>query len=94
MNIQDKIIDGKKIAEDMKKEIAAEVADMVDHGKPAPHLAALLVGDDGASKTYVANKEKSCQLVGMTSSVYRLPETASASRRSGSILIAATWSRR
>ena len=77
MNIQNKIIDGKKIAEDMKKEIAAEVADMVDHGKPAPHLAALLVGDDGASKTYVANKEKSCQLVGMTSSVYRLPDTAS-----------------
>lgn len=47
---------------------------MIDHGKPAPHLAAVIVGEDGASKTYVASKEKACHSVGMTSSVYRLPE--------------------
>ena len=69
----DKIIDGKAIADAMKKEIAAEVAGMLDKGMDAPHLAAVIVGEDGASKTYVASKEKACQSVGMTSSVYRLP---------------------
>ena len=69
----EKIIDGKLIAEQIKREIAAEVADMIDHGKNAPHLAAVIVGEDGASQTYVASKEKACHSVGMTSSVYRLP---------------------
>ena len=68
-----KIIDGKLISDQIKKEIAAEVADMIDHGKPAPHLAAVIVGEDGASQTYVASKEKACHSVGMTSSVNRLP---------------------
>jgi len=68
-----KIIDGKAISEQIKKEIAAEVADRIDHGKNAPHLAAVIVGEDGASQTYVASKEKACHSVGMTSSVYRLP---------------------
>ena len=67
-----KIIDGKLVAEAMKKEITAEVADMIDKGIGAPHLAAVIVGDDGASLTYVASKEKACQKVGMISSVYRL----------------------
>lgn len=70
-----KIIDGKAISEQIKREIAAEVANMIDHGQNAPHLAAVIVGDDGASKTYVASKEKACHSVGMTSSVYRLPES-------------------
>ena len=69
-----KIIDGKLVAETMKKEIAAEVAAMLDKGLSAPHLAAVLVGDDGASITYVNSKEKACRSVGMTSSIYRLPE--------------------
>lgn len=69
----EKIIDGKAIAEQMKKEIAAEVANMIDHGMEAPHLAAVIVGEDGASQTYVSSKEKACHSVGMTSSVYRLP---------------------
>jgi len=69
-----KLIDGKLIADQIKKEIAAEVASMIDRGINAPHLAAVIVGDDGASKTYVASKEKACHSVGMTSSVYRLPE--------------------
>ncbi|MCR5645423.1 MAG: bifunctional 5,10-methylenetetrahydrofolate dehydrogenase/5,10-methenyltetrahydrofolate cyclohydrolase [Bacteroidales bacterium] len=73
--MDNKIIDGKLISDQIKKEIAAEVADMIDHGKPAPHLAAVIVGEDGASKTYVASKEKACHSVGMTSSVYRLPAT-------------------
>ena len=77
MDITNKIIDGKAIADAMKKEIAAEVAGMLDKGMDAPHLAAVIVGEDGASKTYVASKEKACQSVGMTSSVYRLPENTS-----------------
>ncbi len=74
--MENKIIDGKAVSDQIKKEIAAEVADMLDHGLSAPHLAAVIVGDDGASKTYVASKEKACHSVGMVSSVYRLPETA------------------
>ncbi len=73
--MDNKIIDGKLIAEQIKKEIAAEVADMIDHGQNAPHLAAVIVGEDGASQTYVASKEKACHSVGMISSVYRLPES-------------------
>lgn len=72
----DKIIDGKLIAETMKKEIAAEVAEMIDKGIGAPHLAAVLVGDDEASLTYVASKEKACHKVGMISSVYKLSSNA------------------
>lgn len=67
-----KIIDGKLVAETIKKEIAKEVADMIDKGVGAPHLAAVIVGDDGASLTYVASKEKASHSVGMISSVYRL----------------------
>ncbi|MDE7073057.1 MAG: bifunctional 5,10-methylene-tetrahydrofolate dehydrogenase/5,10-methylene-tetrahydrofolate cyclohydrolase, partial [Bacteroidales bacterium] len=66
-----RLIDGKTISEAIKKEIAAEVASMIDKGKRAPHMAAILVGNDGASETYVASKEKNCRSVGMTSSLYR-----------------------
>lgn len=72
-----KIIDGKLIADTIKKEIAAEVANMIDKGEGAPHLAAVIVGEDGASLTYVASKEKACHSVGMMSSVYRLNAKAS-----------------
>lgn len=71
-----KLIDGKLTAESIKKEIAAEVAQFIDKDNDAPHLAAVLVGDDPASQTYVAAKEKACKSVGMTSSVYRLPADA------------------
>jgi len=67
------LIDGKAIAEQIRKEIAKEAAGMIDAGKPAPHLAAVLVGEDPASQTYVAAKEKACREVGFTSSVYRHP---------------------
>lgn len=66
------IIDGKKIAADIKKELAAKSAEIIDRGDRAPHLVAVLVGDDGASQTYVASKEKACTEVGFTSTVYRL----------------------
>lgn len=67
------IIDGKKIAAEIKEEIAKEVAKMIDDEDKNPHLAAVLVGDDPASQTYVAGKEKACQSVGILSSVYRYP---------------------
>lgn len=67
------LIDGKKIAEEIRTEIANEVRQMLSAGKNAPHLAAILVGEDGASRTYVANKEKDCKEVGFISSVYKYP---------------------
>ncbi len=68
-----KIIDGKATAQTIKNEIKAEVAQILDKGHEAPHLAAILVGDDPASQTYVASKEKAAQRVGITSSVYNFP---------------------
>ena len=66
-----KIIDGKQIAEVIKGEIRAEVAQYIDDYDVAPHLAAILIGDDAASDTYVSHKEKDCKSVGITSSIYR-----------------------
>ena len=67
------LIDGKATAASIKQELKKIVSDLLDAGKRAPHLAAVLVGDDGASKTYVASKEKQSTEVGFTSSVYRYP---------------------
>lgn len=67
------LLDGKATAAAIKKEIAAKVEEMVARGERRPHLTAILVGDDGASRTYVANKEKSCGEVGFDSTVLRLP---------------------
>ena len=69
-----KLIDGKIIAAAVKSEIAAEVKVMIDADLKTPHLAAVLVGADPASETYVASKERACKEVGFTSSVYKLPE--------------------
>jgi methylenetetrahydrofolate dehydrogenase (NADP+) / methenyltetrahydrofolate cyclohydrolase len=65
------IIDGKKIAAEIKLEIASEVTEMVSSGKKAPHLAAILVGNDGSSETYVANKVRDCHEVGFKSTLLR-----------------------
>ena len=65
------LIDGKAISEQIKQEIAAEVAERVARGKKRPHLAAILVGHDGGSETYVANKVKACEVCGFTSSLIR-----------------------
>lgn len=67
------ILDGKALSLQIKDEIANEVRQLTAKGLRAPHLAAILVGDDGASQTYVASKEKSSHEVGFTSSVYRYP---------------------
>ena len=72
-----KPIDGKAIASAIKTEIANEVRMLVEAGQKAPHLVAVLVGNDPASETYVASKEKACKEVGFTSSVYKLPEKIS-----------------
>ena len=66
------IIDGKQIASDIKKELAAKSAAIIDKGDRAPHLVAVLVGEDPASQTYVNSKEKACAQVGFTSTIYRL----------------------
>jgi methylenetetrahydrofolate dehydrogenase (NADP+)/methenyltetrahydrofolate cyclohydrolase len=71
------LIDGKKIAEEIRMEIKTEVARLIDDEDKSPHLAAILVGDDPASQTYVAGKEKACKSVGMISSVYRMPSSTS-----------------
>lgn len=66
-----RLLDGKATSEAIKQEIAAEVAEMVKSGKPAPHLVAILVGNDGGSETYVAAKIKTCAEVGFRSSLIR-----------------------
>lgn len=69
-----KLIDGKKIAEEIRVKIAKQVAEIIDAGGDPPHLSAVLVGDDPASESYVGGKERACKQVGFTSSVYRLPK--------------------
>ena len=65
------IIDGKAIAAEIKKEIAAEVNEIVEKGGKRPHLAAILVGHDGGSETYVAHKVRACEECGFTSTLIR-----------------------
>ena len=67
------LLDGKATSASLQAQIAAEVDYFVDKGWRRPHLTAILVGDDGASQTYVANKERSCKKVGFDSTVLRLP---------------------
>jgi methylenetetrahydrofolate dehydrogenase (NADP+)/methenyltetrahydrofolate cyclohydrolase len=66
------LIDGKKTSQDIKNEIAARVAEIKQEGGKQPHLAAILVGEDGASQTYVGAKVKACEEVGFTSTLVRL----------------------
>ena len=69
------LIDGKKIADAIKQEIAAEVAQMMAAGGKKPHLAAVLVGHDGGSETYVSHKVKACEQCGFNSTVVRFEDT-------------------
>jgi methylenetetrahydrofolate dehydrogenase (NADP+)/methenyltetrahydrofolate cyclohydrolase len=71
------ILDGKKVSEDIKNEIAAEVQKMKDNGEKVPHLAAIIVGSDGASLTYVGSKVKACERVGFESTLVKMPSTTS-----------------
>lgn len=68
------ILDGKKVSNDIKEEIAVEVNNMVANGEKVPHLAAILVGTDGASMTYVNAKVKACEKIGFNSTLIDLPE--------------------
>lgn len=68
------LIDGKAVAEQIKKEIAEEVSRIVESGGKRPHLAAILVGHDGGSETYVAAKVKACEVCGFKSSLIRFEE--------------------
>ena len=68
-----KLLDGKQTSADIKVEIAAAVSKIKDQGKRAPHLAAILVGTNGASMTYVGAKVKACELVGFDSTLIDLP---------------------
>lgn len=65
------LIDGKAVSEQIKQEIATEVAEIVARGGKRPHLAAILVGHDGGSETYVAAKVKACEVCGFKSSLIR-----------------------
>lgn len=68
------LIDGKAVAEQIKKEIAEEVSRIVEAGGKRPHLAAILVGHDGGSETYVAAKVKACEVCGFKSSLIRFED--------------------
>ena len=71
------ILDGRKISSDIKDEIAIEVQKMKDRGEKVPHLAAVIVGNDGASLTYVGSKVKACERVGFESTLVKMPSTTS-----------------
>lgn len=69
------LLDGKKTSADIKEEIATEVTKIIKQNKRPPHLAAVLVGEDGASMTYVKNKVRACEKVGFESTLIRLKDS-------------------
>ena len=71
------ILDGKKTSNEIKAEIAESVKEIIAKGLRPPHLAAVIVGDDGASLTYVGSKVRACKRVGFDSTLIKLPETIS-----------------
>lgn len=68
------LIDGKKISDEIKREISEEVTAMLERGEKRPHLAAILVGHDGGSETYVAHKVKACEQCGFKSTLIRFED--------------------
>ncbi len=69
------LLDGKKLSGEIKDEIAVAVAAMKERGEKVPHLAAVIVGEDGASLTYVGSKVRACERVGFDSTLKKLPES-------------------
>lgn len=69
------LLDGKLVAEELKKQIAVDAADLLEKTGRKPHLVAILVGNDGGSETYVASKMRNCEKVGFKSSLVRYDET-------------------
>ncbi|MTI20545.1 bifunctional 5,10-methylenetetrahydrofolate dehydrogenase/5,10-methenyltetrahydrofolate cyclohydrolase [Fulvivirga sp. RKSG066] len=80
MSDSSKILDGRKVANEIKDEIATEVEQLKSRNGKVPHLAAILVGDDGASHTYVNNKIKACKRVGFEYTLLNFPGTISESK--------------
>lgn len=74
------LLDGKKVSEEIMVELTNQVNSLVANGHRPPHLAAILVGNDGASETYVASKVKACERIGFVSTMIRLPEDVSESQ--------------
>jgi methylenetetrahydrofolate dehydrogenase (NADP+)/methenyltetrahydrofolate cyclohydrolase len=74
------LIDGRKVSNDIKMEISQRVAERKQLGKKIPHLAIILIGDDGASQTYVDNKVKACKGVGFHYTMMRFADTISEDR--------------
>src|SRR5210317_124220 len=70
-------LDGKAVSAHFKSEMALEVKKMKEEGQRAPHLAAMLVGEDGGSKTYIEAKDRACKEVGFDSTILRFPDTIS-----------------
>ena len=79
------LIDGKLISETIKKEIAETVKKMISDGKRRPHLAAVLVGHDGGSETYVNHKVRDCEEVGFKSTLIRFEDDISEKELLGKI---------
>src|SRR5688572_1137024 len=71
------IMDGKLVSENIKNNLAEKVSQLKSEGKRPPHLAAILVGNDGASETYVSSKVKSCEQIGFASTLLRLDKNIS-----------------
>ena len=71
------LLDGKKLSNEIQEEIALEVQKMKERGEKVPHLAAIIVGNDGASLTYVNSKVRACERVGFESSEYRMSSNTS-----------------
>jgi methylenetetrahydrofolate dehydrogenase (NADP+)/methenyltetrahydrofolate cyclohydrolase len=67
------LLDGKQTAANIRNQLKHQVADLINTGKRAPHLAAVLVGNDGASETYIASKINACEQIGFKSTLVRLP---------------------
>src|SRR5215212_6758237 len=71
------LLDGKIVSQAVKDDLKYKVSQLKNSGKKVPHLAAVLVGNNGASETYVASKVKSCEEIGFTSSLIRLSDSIS-----------------
>ena len=71
------ILDGRKVSNQIKDEIAEEVKEMKENGEKVPHLAAIIVGNDGASLTYVASKVRACERIGFESTLVKMSNTTS-----------------
>ena len=71
------VLDGKKTSNDIKNEIAEEVKSIKNNGYRAPHLAAIIVGNDGASLTYVGSKVRACERIGFESTLISLEDSIS-----------------